>query len=125
MERDTENLSPLERSVDELLTCGADDWVDAAEVAWVARSVGGATTEAEIRELSIDLIREVLEQGFMRIGDVTKEGFRPWPLSSGDAVLRVRNEWTALGRGPRLGEIFWLENTETGDQRSRRVRNSS
>jgi hypothetical protein len=39
-----------------------------------------------------------------------------------DAVERVKDEWKGLGWRPNLGEIFWLANTEKGDDRARRIR---
>ena len=115
----------LESCVDELLVRGEDDWVHAAEVAEVAQSIGGARTDADIQELSIDLVREVVERGLMKIGDVTEDGFQEWRAPLTDAVVRVKDEWTELGRRPNLGEIFWLANTEKGDDRAHRIRRNS
>jgi len=104
--------------IDELLMSGADDWVLAAEVAWVAESTGGAKTPDQIRDLSLRLIRELLQQGMMEIGDLSEEAphFRKWNLPMEEALERVEREWKALGRLPDLGDICWLQNTVKGNK---------
>ncbi len=105
----------VKRCIDEILKSGLDDWVDAAEVVSIAIEDGGAGTDRERRELSLRLIREVLERGWMRIGDLTKDGFRAWALSMPEAMERIQREWDSLEQGmPSLGDICWLEITETG-----------
>lgn len=97
---------------------GLDDWVDAAEVAWVARSVGGASGDDETRDLSIAVIRNVLTRGWMTIGDVTTAGYTPWRLDVEASVKRVSEAWKKSSR-PRLGDVCWLSNTELGDEVAR------
>ena len=63
-----------------VLERGLDDWVHAPEVAWVCRSVGGASEGGEVRDLSIEVIKNVLTRGWMTIGDVTLAGYALWPL---------------------------------------------
>ncbi len=107
----------LKPVVEQLLRSGLDDWVDASEVAWIAQEAGGAVTKAEILGLSLEAVSEVLDRGWMRIGILTHDGFREWPISRSDALERVRREWDALSaKTPDLGEIFWLANTEEGDR---------
>jgi hypothetical protein len=72
----------LQRCVDELLKRGIDDWVQTAEVAYVAQFTGGAVTREEIRQLSLELINTVVHRGFMKIGDVDQEGFHQWNVPS-------------------------------------------
>ncbi|HUP69039.1 MAG TPA: hypothetical protein VM142_04400 [Acidimicrobiales bacterium] len=67
--------------IDELLIRGADDWVMAAEVAWIAKSVGGADTDREVLSLSVRTIRAVVAEGLMQVGDVTDSGFFEWDWS--------------------------------------------
>lgn len=107
--------------IDELVVRGADDWVMAADVAWIAKSVGGASDE-EVAEVSIALIEEVMRRSLMQVGDVTEAGFFEWDLSLEEALDRVSREWRALGRAPDLGEVCWLANTEAGDARAEVLR---
>lgn len=111
--------------VNEILLSGLDDWIQASEVDSVARTVGGAATEAEVQQLSLEIIRKVIKDGLMEVGDVTAQGFHAWDLSADDALERIEREWKALGRNPNLGEICWLSNTEEGDKRARRLAHGS
>lgn len=113
----------LKLCIDDLLMRGCDDWIQAAEVASVAIEVGGAESADKIRELSLRMIRQVVEQGLMELGDVdvagewaSKEGFRKWDLPIQEALNRVAAKWTALGRNPNLWEICWLRNTDKGNE---------
>jgi hypothetical protein len=101
-----------------LLARGLDDWVDAAEVSWICRDVGGASSEDQIREMALDLLNVVLMSGYMQAGELTSGGFVAWPLSSEAALGRIAVEWEELGRGPSLGELFWLDLTPTGERRA-------
>lgn len=105
--------------IDELLIRGADDWVTAAEVAWVAKSSGGAETNDGIRTLSLKLIQDVLVAGLMEAGDVTDQGFFGWGESPIEATARIQHSWEQLHGVPNLGEVCWLANTEAGNQRAR------
>jgi hypothetical protein len=107
--------------IDEVLVRGADDWVMAAEVAWLARSVGGASTDGEVLDVSVDLIRTVLTEGLMEVGDVTDGGFFAWGLPVAEAVQRIEDAWRGLGHSPNLGEVCWLSNTPTGQARAESI----
>ncbi|HLI37208.1 MAG TPA: hypothetical protein VKV80_07680 [Streptosporangiaceae bacterium] len=106
--------------IDELLVRGADDWVDAAEVAWLAKSVGKATTDEDVKKVSFDLIRAVLLAGLMEAGEVAGGGFFAWNISPTDSVNRIEHAWEILGRLPDIGEVCWLANTAAGNQRAQR-----
>ncbi len=56
----------LQRCVDDLLVRGTVDVIQAAELAGVAATVGGAATQDDIREMALDMIREVTQQEFMQ-----------------------------------------------------------
>jgi hypothetical protein len=118
----------LKLCIDDLVMRGCDDWIQAAEVASVAIEVGGAQSRDRIRELSLQMIRHVVEQGLMELGDVdvageweSKEGFRKWNLATQEGLGRVEREWNALGRNPNLWEVCWLRNTEKGNQFGERL----
>lgn len=109
------------RMIDQLLLRGSDDWVTAADVAWVAKSVGGATSDHEIQELALAAITEVVTRGLMQVGDVTDGGFFEWEETPDEALETVARAWRALGRSPDLGEVCWLANTPAGDARAQTV----
>lgn len=101
-----------------MLLAGLDDFVDAAEVAYIAKAFGGATTNIEVRHFSIEMISKVIENNLMKVGDLKRDGFYPWDLSNEEIIKRIEHEW-ALGSWPGLGEICWIANTEEGDRRAR------
>jgi hypothetical protein len=107
----------IQRCVDDLVKRGADDWIQAAEVAWVAKSIGEASTDTDVRDLALELIREVVQHGLMEIGEVAADAFRKCPLSPEEALSRVTREWMPLSGLPDLGDVCWLCNTEAGNER--------
>jgi hypothetical protein len=111
----------LNACIEEILNRGLDDWVHAAELVYVTISVGGAVTDAEIRDLSIEILRKVVKEGLMEVGDLTTQGFHAWNLPADEALDRIEREWNSLGRPPDIAEICWLSNTEEGDKRARQL----
>jgi len=107
--------------VNDVLVAGSDDWVDMAEVAHVAKTVGGAATTTEAMRLSIEIVREVVSSGLMKAGDVTLDGFHEWDLPVNEVLDRIEREWAVLRGLPKLGEICWLCSTEEGDNRARQL----
>ena len=107
----------ITRCVNEIVMRGCDDWVDACGVASIAINIGNARSADEIRDLSLRIIREVIKQGLMEVGDLPDEGRRLilWPITSQECLDRVEREWIALGRNPSLSEVCWLQNTAKGD----------
>jgi hypothetical protein len=107
----------IKECVEDVVMRGCDDWLDACGVASVAMSIGHAHSAEEIRDLSLKIIREVVQQGLMEVGDLPEEGRRLklWPMTPQECLDRVEREWEALGRNPSLSEICWLENTDKGD----------
>ena len=87
----------------------------------MAKSTGGAATQEEIRNLSLELIREAVQRGLMKIGDVDQDGFHEWNVPSDKALERVERKWLNLKEGPNLGEICWMSNTEQGDQHAKKL----
>jgi hypothetical protein len=107
--------------LDNLVLRGSDDWIMAADVAWIVKSANVTSSDDEIRKLSVNLVREALGRELVTIGDVTEEGFRPWDVDIDNAIQKVDRSWAELGRSPDLGEVFWLRNTERGDDRARKL----
>jgi hypothetical protein len=110
---------------DELLLRGLDDWVDASEVAFVvARQLSlpaPAADPREVLDVALAVLRTLLDEGFVEIGEVTDGGFFAWETSTDDSIARVHGAWDAtLPNGPGLGEVFWIANTGKGDARAQR-----
>ena len=105
----------LRDCLDALLVSGLDDWVQAAEVASIARTTGAVMSEDAVRDLSLRLIRRLLEHDLMEVGTVTEQdGFIPWGVSLNEAMRRIESEWRTRPGGPGLGEVCWLNLTEKG-----------
>jgi hypothetical protein len=120
----------LQACLEDLLTRGLDDWIQAAEVDSVSRTTGGAKADETRRELSLQLIRKLLEDGLAEAGMVEEQGgFVPWGIPVEDAMQRIEREWPRRSSGPGLGEVCWLNLTAEGQalaqERSRTTRRDS
>lgn len=104
----------IQDCIEDILVRGLDDWIQAAEIASVARTIGGAQGEDEARELSFRALRVLLERDLIEVGMVTEAGFSAWDLPKDQALERIRREWCTLPKGPGLGEVCWLSLTENG-----------
>ena len=112
---------------------GCDDWVQAFEIVDnifnlhpvfhkdvapdVLKAINKANgTAAEFivaRDMSYEIIRRVLTEDLMQIGEM---GFQPWRLTIEESLQKVRYEWDKLsGKLPGPG-VYWLCNTERGDE---------
>jgi hypothetical protein len=61
-------MMPLEICVAEVLTRGLDDWIQAAEVASVAKLTGGQSTSSEIEALALSIIEDLVNRELMKPG---------------------------------------------------------
>lgn len=109
----------LSEIISDILSRGLDDWIDLAEVATVVKNFGPKISNNEVRDMSVAVVRELLQSGLMQVGDLARDGFHPWQLALGESVARIEDEWVALGRRPAVGEICWLHNTEAGNAKAR------
>jgi hypothetical protein len=104
--------------INEILIHGNDDWVMAAEVVSIVIEIEGTSykEKEKIKAISFELIRHVVHEELMTIGDVRKGVFKQWEVSMDEAINKVENKWESLGRNPDLGEVCWLCNTENGNR---------
>ena len=75
---------------------------------------------AEIRWMTMELVRQLLGTGTAMAGLLAPDGrrLRPWALTPSQAQARIIKEWDDLGRAPRGGEIVWfsrVDRVEAGD----------
>jgi hypothetical protein len=70
----------------------------------------------DIQEVTLRIIRNLLDQGLVQAGFPDGRRFDAWKQSSAETVTRIKAEWDAIGREPRLGEIVWFNTTEKGDR---------
>lgn len=104
----------------ELLDRGLEDILQLDEMASVARRhLGGSPSEDEVMRVTTEIIGELVDAGYAIVGDVAKDDegilyISSWGLGSADTIKRIEDEWRALGRPPNLGDVCWLELTESG-----------
>jgi hypothetical protein len=107
--------------LEDVLARGVDDWVYEAEVFTIARR-SGLTEPDQLRALSLGLITEVIVRGLMTPGEYDGETHRPWDCSTGDAVVRITEDWLASRDDvPTPGSVVWLSNTELGERMGKAV----
>ncbi|MBC8071670.1 MAG: hypothetical protein IAG13_25320 [Deltaproteobacteria bacterium] len=80
---------------------------------WLANDVRGVVgetvPEGEVRRLTLEAVRPLLESGDLRAGDMTPDGtFAPWSGPVEELVARISSEWQALGRQPDIGDVVWF-----------------
>ncbi|AEI13416.1 hypothetical protein [Cellulomonas gilvus] len=107
---------------EDLLVGGLDDWADAGWALMSAR-LGGAEDPVALRDYTLGLIAEVLDEGLMVAGDVIAGEHIPWPGSAEEAADRIRRDWLdEWGEDvPTPGSVVWLANTSAGDEIGRAV----
>lgn len=103
------------RTLDEdLLARAAEDWVSAAEVIDLVRR-SGITDPSSLRDLAMGLIARLLAEGLVVAGDIEGSEHSRWPLSEGEAMLRITSEWSAENDPFVMpGSIVWLDATARG-----------
>lgn len=113
-------MNTIQKCVDELLEAGKDDFVYLGEVIRIVESAY-STTPAELRARTLEVIKAVLSDGLMELGDLKREGFFKWELPEAECVRRVDREWQAMEKDPSLPFIVWLRNTPKGDESAERI----
>jgi hypothetical protein len=116
------------RCIDELVMRGADDWVCTGDFVDVAAHIARAETPDEVERVAIELMREVVRQDLMRVGDLPEKdtGERPRPLDewSGGAedwLGTISLEWPKRRGSAEYDVYCWFQNTERGEARARQV----
>lgn len=86
------------------------DHVGLWELVRAAQDDLGATNPDETRQLTLDLVHELLEHSEILVGRPAPDGrdFLPWNVTPDEAIMRIEHEWMALGRCPDIGEVAWF-----------------
>src|SRR5260370_37993933 len=74
----------------------------------------GSTDPAEIRALTLRLVRSLLHDRGMQVGHPAPDGrhFVAWDRPFDQAVSRIEKELLALGREPNIGEVAWFTSAQ-------------
>ena len=87
---------------------GAQDWIGLWAIVWELRQSLPKAPAGEIRTLTVELVQQLLTEGFAVAG-VENEVFVRWPDQTPASVARrILEAWRALGRDPDIGEIAWF-----------------
>ena len=120
--------TPEERARDELLGRGLEDMLMLSEMGGVVgRHLGQSPDSPAVVRETVRLIADFVASGAGIVGDVVRGsegllGVESWGLSADETADRVASEWSALGRLTELGQVCWLELTETGRAEARERR---
>ncbi len=99
----------------ELILSAEEDYIDLSAIAYEVESTLKVRGKDAIRNATIRILAELLEDGYIRAGIPTAEGgFDVWDEELVEIVAHIDGEWRRLGRTPELGEITWFEATEKG-----------
>jgi hypothetical protein len=73
----------------------------------------GAKDPGQTQALTLQLVRRLLDERGMQVGHPASDGrhFVSWGLPPQEAVRRIEQEWSALGREPKIGEVAWFTST--------------
>jgi hypothetical protein len=102
--------------LDDVLQAGAGGWVHLYEVEWIAKTRAGIEASDVIFELSTRVIRALLSDGLVELGDVKSARFAPWRLPIDEALERVERSRHALEREPSFGDVCCLALTKRGEE---------
>lgn len=114
---------------DELLYRGLTDMLQLSEIIFVVSKNTGIKPHDELAIMppTLDAVRDLLEAEYAIAGDVTKDNedgllmVRSWDLTPSDTIARIEREWRELKEPPNLGDVVWLELTETGRAEARKL----
>jgi hypothetical protein len=111
-------MSEIETLVDEVLNDGLDDWTMLVNIVRTAEDQHPDDPTLS-RAVAIELLRELVEGGWMVPGDLGTSGFEPWDSSPAESVRRILAELDKTGWDVVTNVIAWFDNTEKGNERAR------
>ena len=103
--------------IKDILVSGADDWVALGEITC---QLGPGLTDDEILRATLEIVRQLLDAGWMEIGD-TSPHFVPRGWTTDQALEWIEQEWHRQGGGAAQAYMCWFANTPAGDERARQL----
>lgn len=107
--------------LDEIVVRGLRDDVQLPELASLLVMRGHNRDETALREAVLQVVKELLVRGWVRLGDLSGTGeridFEPWSGSIDEALLRLAGRLGEQGWLSYLG-VAWLRTTPAGDERA-------
>jgi hypothetical protein len=104
----------MQEVLDSLVEECQDDHVGLWRIVNAVRFDLGSTDTTQTRILSLRLVRSLLQERGIQVGRPAPDGrhFLPWDLTPDQAIHRIEEEWTAIGRDPNIGELAWFTSAE-------------
>jgi hypothetical protein len=96
-----------------LLEDGEDDWVMIDNVVGYAWEAASSNLEMDYRSAAVELLRYLLENDLMAIGELGEEGFEPWEIPLEESLRKFVNGCRAYDWHPQ-GALWWLALTDAG-----------
>lgn len=107
--------SAIESLKKDMVADTVEDYMDLSFYVALVEEAFGVSDPSELMFYTAAVIHSLLEEGLVRAGELTGEGFFMWDEDVAGAVERILYEWRELGRAPHLWEIVWFEATEKGE----------
>jgi hypothetical protein len=91
-----------------------EDHVGLWRIANAVRCDLGSRNASETQAMTLRLVRSLLHERGMQVGHPAPDGrhFVAWNLPPEQAVSRIENEWSTLGREPDIGEVAWFTSAQ-------------
>ncbi len=86
----------------------AEDYVGLWTIPWRFRELLKVGNEAERREMSLQVVRLLLANRAIGVGQFHNEVFHFWNDTTDHSFQRIAREWQQLGHEPDIGEICWF-----------------
>ena len=101
-----------------VLLRGQSDWVALDRIHWDVSEAMPKAPRAAVQEATLELIRELVEQGLFEIGDVTSgRGFQAWDQPLDEAIQRLRRVYVDQFEDQSVWPWYcWLNLTDKGEQ---------
>ena len=85
-----------------------DDWLGVDIITgWVRDCLEGMPSFVEVRPLAIRAVRDLINAG-AEAGDITGEGFEPWPVSRQEMIDRLTRALGERTTWPEPDELGWI-----------------
>ena len=100
---------------------GTEDYIGLWEVIREIKLSFPHANRQDIKAMTLESIREILETKFMAIGmfkviDGNNWEYQIWNLDIDRIINRIEIEWNELEREPNIGDIAWLITTKEGEK---------
>ncbi len=108
----------VQECIAEITARGTDDFVSILEIAGIVEFRIDKKIDIVVKRMSMTVIKEVLHQGLMEVGDLQGEGgcFRKWEMSEREAMEEIDRIWDINKPDSIWGWSCWFQNTAKGNE---------